>query len=63
MSTPFIPRDVAHERDMRHRARLELLREQDDEHGEQEPHDRYPSDEELDAYYADQDAQVAAYRS
>lgn len=45
------------------RARIELLREQEEEHGEQEAFEHYPSDEELEAYYADQDAQVAAYRS
>jgi hypothetical protein len=63
MSGYLTEHDRAHARDMRMRARLELLREQDDEHGEQEPYERYPSDEELEAYYADQDAQVMAYRS
>ena len=56
-------RDLAHERDLRIQARLQLLREQDDEHGEQEVYECYPSDEELNDYYADQDAQYAAYHS
>ena len=61
----YSTRDLAHEYDMRMRARTELLREQDDcDHlADACDFDLGPSDEELEAYYADQDAQLAAYRA
>ena len=66
----YSTRDLAYERDMRIRARQQMASESDDEALEAVDHladacdfDLGPSDEELEAYYADQDSQVAAYRA
>lgn len=70
MSGYITERDLAHEAYMRRRARRQMAMETDDEALEaveriaESTYDRdEPTQEELDDYYADQDAQYAAYHS
>lgn len=63
-------RDLAHEADMRRRARQQMAMETDDEAFEaveRNAEGTYdydePTEEDLEAYYETQDAQVLAYRS